>query len=173
MISKGNVWEMKLTCIKSHLELFLIQRQILEELENVVKQCTDHWNVHYRDNSQHSSWKYTAVLTKLFFFLTFTCRLSEETVTSCPVCLSRFSSWDTTTCPSCVRWQSNSNISVPCSSALEMGKTLVAMLPSVWCFFFSFFFFFFASYKCINNVFFVCQQMQIQQFLRYFYVQSF
>lgn len=53
-----------------------------------------------------------------------TCRFSEEMVTSWPVCLSRFSSWETTTCPSCVRWQSISSIWVPCCTALttEMDK---------------------------------------------------
>lgn len=32
-----------------------------------------------------------------------TWNLSEDMLTSWPVCLSRFSSCDTTTCPSCVR----------------------------------------------------------------------
>lgn len=50
-----------------------------------------------------------------------TWRLSEDMVTSLPVCLSRFSSCDTTTWPSCVRWQSSSSICVPCSTALRTG----------------------------------------------------
>lgn len=54
-----------------------------------------------------------------------TCSLSEEMLTSWPVCLSRFSSWETTTCPSWVKWQSSSIICVPCSTALQTdgGKT--------------------------------------------------
>lgn len=54
-----------------------------------------------------------------------TCSLSEEMLASWPVCLSRFSSCDTTTWPSSVKWQSSSSISVPDSTALETGDAQV------------------------------------------------
>lgn len=43
----------------------------------------------------------------------------SETTTRCPVVRKRSSSWQTTTSPSRVKWQSSSNISVPASAALQ------------------------------------------------------
>lgn len=53
--------------------------------------------------------------------------LRSDMLTSTPVDLFRFSSWDTTTCSSFVRWQSSSNMSVPKLTALQ-GKA--ALSPS-------------------------------------------
>lgn len=56
------------------------------------------------------------------FFLQLTEYLRSDMLTSTPVDLFRFSSWDTTTCSSFVRWQSSSSMSVPKLTALEMKK---------------------------------------------------
>lgn len=56
-------------------------------------------------------------------FLQLTEYLRSDILTSTPVDLFRFSSWDTTTCSSFVRWQSSSNMSVPILTALEAKKS--------------------------------------------------
>lgn len=59
----------------------------------------------------------------LTFFPQLTEYLRSDMLTSTPVDLFRFSSWDTTTCSSFVRWQSSSNMSVPILTALEAKRS--------------------------------------------------
>lgn len=73
----------------------------------------------------------TEVLHRPGWMRPLTCSLSEEMLMSCPVCLSRFSSCDTTTWPSSVTWQSSSSISEPHSTALETGDAQVKVAPSI------------------------------------------
>lgn len=58
------------------------------------------------------------------YLLQFTEYLRSDILMSTPVDLFRFSSCDTTTCSSFVRWQSSSNMSVPILTALQQESKL-------------------------------------------------